>query len=91
MQRYEIIFTWQNKFTWSQKKTPRLRRFRLSHQDSNLGKQNQNLMCYHYTMGQSLDFERAKVILFRHVTKFILFHAYFQGSEKRKARGENMP
>ena len=25
----------------------------LSHQDSNLGKQNQNLMCYHYTMGQS--------------------------------------
>ena len=34
------------------KKTPRLRRFRLSHQDSNLGKQNQNLMCYHYTMGQ---------------------------------------
>ena len=24
----------------------------LSHQDSNLGKQNQNLMCYHYTMGQ---------------------------------------
>ena len=23
----------------------------LSHQDSNLGKQNQNLMCYHYTMG----------------------------------------
>ena len=24
----------------------------LSHKDSNLGKQNQNLMCYHYTMGQ---------------------------------------
>ena len=23
----------------------------MSHQDSNLGKQNQNLMCYHYTMG----------------------------------------
>ena len=34
------------------KKTPRGRRFWLSHQDSNLGKQNQNLMCYHYTMGQ---------------------------------------
>ena len=30
--------------------------FVLSHQDSNLGKQNQNLMCYHYTMGQ--DFLR---------------------------------
>ena len=28
--------------------------FWLSHQDSNLGKQNQNLMCYHYTMGQFL-------------------------------------
>ena len=30
-----------------------MRGFLLSHQDSNLGKQNQNLMCYHYTMGQS--------------------------------------
>ena len=27
--------------------------FMLSHQDSNLGKQNQNLLCYHYTMRQS--------------------------------------
>ena len=25
----------------------------LSHQDSNLDKQNQNLLCYHYTIGQS--------------------------------------
>ena len=25
----------------------------LSYQDSNLDKQNQNLMCYHYTIGQS--------------------------------------
>ena len=24
----------------------------LSHKDSNLIKQNQNLLCYHYTMGQ---------------------------------------
>ena len=24
----------------------------LSYQDSNLDKQNQNLMCYHYTIGQ---------------------------------------
>lgn len=32
--------------------------FLLSHQDSNLGKQNQNLMCYHYTMGQSMFDER---------------------------------
>lgn len=35
--------------------------FLLSHQDSNLGKQNQNLMCYHYTMGQSLSFSRKSV------------------------------
>ena len=27
--------------------------FALSHKDSNLIKQNQNLLCYHYTMGQS--------------------------------------
>ena len=27
--------------------------FMLSHQDSNLNKQNQNLLCYHYTMRQS--------------------------------------
>ena len=26
----------------------------LSHEDSNLDKQNQNLLCYHYTIGQSL-------------------------------------
>ena len=25
----------------------------LSHEDSNLDKQNQNLLCYHYTIGQS--------------------------------------
>lgn len=29
------------------------RSFRLSHQDSNLDKQNQKLLCYHYTMRQS--------------------------------------
>ena len=28
--------------------------FLLSHQDSNLDRQNQNLQCYHYTMRQSL-------------------------------------
>ena len=27
----------------------------LSYQDSNLDKQNQNLMCYHYTIGQSFE------------------------------------
>ena len=43
------------------KKTPHLRRFLLSHKDSNLGKQNQNLMCYHYTMGQSLSLSQKRV------------------------------
>ena len=32
----------------------------LSHQDSNLGKQNQNLVCYHYTMRQSFYKKRCK-------------------------------
>ena len=27
----------------------------LTHKDSNLNKQNQNLLCYHYTMGQSVS------------------------------------
>lgn len=27
--------------------------FELTHKDSNLNKQNQNLLCYRYTMGQS--------------------------------------
>ena len=27
--------------------------FLLTHQDSNLERQNQNLLCYHYTMGQT--------------------------------------
>ncbi len=40
----------------------------LSHQDSNLNRQNQNLQCYHYTMGQSV-FGAAKLILFLFVTK----------------------
>ena len=30
------------------------RDYMLSHQDSNLDEQNQNLSCCHYTMGQSL-------------------------------------
>ena len=27
--------------------------FLLAHKDSNLERQNQNLLCYHYTMGQN--------------------------------------
>ena len=35
------------------KKAARGRLFLLSHQDSNLDRQNQKLQCYHYTMRQS--------------------------------------
>ena len=35
------------------KKRPSAGSLGLSYQDSNLDKQNQNLMCYHYTIGQS--------------------------------------
>ena len=61
-----------------------MRGFLLSHQDSNLGKQNQNLMCYHYTMGHSKT--AAKVTLFRNVAKFILFNAYYQRIESMESK-----
>ncbi len=35
----------------------------LSHQGSNLNRQNQNLQCYHYTMGHSI-FGGAKIVHF---------------------------
>ena len=38
----------------------RLRSFLLSKADSNHHKQNQNLLCYHYTIGQS-EFCRCKI------------------------------
>ena len=38
---------------YGQKKRPSAGSLGLSYQDSNLDKQNQNLMCYHYTIGQS--------------------------------------
>ena len=48
----------------------------LSHKDSNLDWQNQNLLCYHYTMGQSscqfnkyFVFWRCKCIAIFHFTK----------------------
>lgn len=43
----------------------------LTHQDSNLKRQNQNLLCYHYTMGQN-RFRCAKVMLFPRFTKSTL-------------------
>ena len=48
--------------------------FRLSKADSNHHKQNQNLLCYHYTIGQSqllfIQFAAAKVVLFHSTTKY---------------------
>ncbi len=43
----------------------------LSNQDSNLDRQNQNLKCYHYTIGQSVFLSKAvaKILLFIVVTK----------------------
>ncbi len=52
------------------KKAPWSGAILLSHQDSNLGKQNQNLMCYHYTMGQLFCWKAdAKVLFFLDVNK----------------------
>ena len=48
--------------------------FRLSKADSNHHKQNQNLLCYHYTIGQSqllfIQFAAAKVVVFHSTTKY---------------------
>lgn len=59
----------------TKKKTLRQRGvFRLSYQDSNLDKQNQNLMCYHYTIGQIFRKKSAaKIRLFPDVAKFIFY------------------
>ena len=56
----------------------------LSYQDSNLDKQNQNLMCYHYTIGQSKT--GAKVLLFPHMAKFILYMVEKQGGSDENWR-----
>lgn len=44
----------------------------LTHQDSNLKRQNQNLLCYHYTMGQN-RFRCAKVMLFPRFPKIFFY------------------
>ena len=54
--------------------------FKLDYQDSNLDKQNQNLLCYHYTIVQSsyrfLLESGAKISIYLETTKFI--SNYFQ-------------
>ncbi len=46
----------------------------LSNQDSNLDRQNQNLKCYHYTIGQSVFLSKAiaKILLFIVVANFFV-------------------
>lgn len=36
----------------------------LGYQDSNLERQDQNLMCYHYTIAQCFAFAGAKILIF---------------------------
>ena len=56
-----------------------LSHFQLDYQDSNLEKQDQNLLCYHYTIVQSFNrttrsvFDDAKILLFCDVPNFFLF------------------
>ena len=59
-----------------------LSHFQLDYQDSNLEKQDQNLLCYHYTIVQSFirttrsDFDDAKIDVFFYSTNFfVLFFA----------------
>ena len=53
-----------------------LSHFQLDYQDSNLEKQDQNLLCYHYTIVQSFNrttrsvFDDAKIQLFRDAPNF---------------------
>lgn len=53
-----------------------LSHFQLDYQDSNLEKQDQNLLCYHYTIVQSFNrttrsvFDDAKILLFPHSPNF---------------------
>ena len=50
--------------------------FWLSYQDSNLDKQNQKLLCYHYTIGQTilcfLLKSDAKIVVFVQISKYLM-------------------
>ena len=52
----------------------------LSKADSNHHKQNQNLLCYHYTIGQRLCFAAAKVGKIWHTAKFFPHFSLFNPS-----------
>ena len=75
----------QHYLSITQKKNARLNLafFQLDYQDSNLEKQDQNLLCYHYTIVQSFtgttrsDFDDAKILLFFYLQTFLLFFFFF--------------
>ena len=56
-----------------------LTHFSLDYQDSNLEKQDQNLLCYHYTIVQLFNrttrsvFDDAKILLFHYMPNFSTF------------------
>ena len=56
-----------------------LSHFQLDYQDSNLEKQDQNLLCYHYTIVQSFNrttrsvFDDAKILLLFYTPNFFRF------------------
>ena len=56
--------------------------FSLDYQDSNLEKQDQNLLCYHYTIVQSFNrttrsvFDAAKILLLIYTPNFFCFFLF---------------
>ena len=50
--------------------------FLLSKADSNHHKQNQNLLCYHYTIGHRLRFAGAKLRNIWHIAKYFVTFYY---------------
>ena len=56
--------------------------FLLDYQDSNLEKQDQNLLCYHYTIVQSFNrttrsvFDAAKILLLIYTPNFFCFFLF---------------
>ena len=60
---------------------------RLDYQDSNLDKQNQNLLCYHYTIVQTQRFllkSGAKVWDCRHICKHLTVFLSKKGADYAK-------
>ncbi len=85
LQRYGVFLKlaipriWDFYIKKSQMSVRHLESFSLSKADSNHHKQNQNLLCYHYTIGHRLLNAGAKVRNIWHTTKlFQTFLFYYQ-------------